>query len=210
MTTHDEAKEIVDAIPGLEPIDSLFVRMVAFFETNYGRGWKGAGVGSHNWGAITFAPRGEASEECAGGFAHEDSRFDPKAGKVVRYVTCFRSYPSDEAGAADVARVALKGNVREAIRTGRVSAGAAAMFANKYFTGIKPTPDENIAAYTAALERAKATILAETGEPDPFAEPGEPGSEDSSPGLACLVSWSRFSAGPFSDRLHEARKGFGR
>lgn len=207
---HEDAKEIVDGLPGLEPIDSLFVRMVAFHETRYGRGWQGAGADSHNWGAITFAPKGEASESCAGGFAHEDSRFDAKAGKVVRYVTCFRSYQSDEAGAADVARVALKGNVREAIRTGRVSAGASAMHANRYFLGTKPTVDENVADYTRALERAKAAILAETGEPDPFAEPGEPGSEDSSPGVELLASWSRFSAAPFAERLYAAGKGFGR
>lgn len=193
---HIEAKGIVDGleelglVDPLTPVESLFVRMVASFETNYGRGWKpGEGAGSHNWGAITFKPKGEASDECAGGFAHEDSRFDPKTGKVETYVTCFKAYEDDEHGAADVVRTVLKPNVRAALRGLSVRAGAAAMHDNKYFLGTKPTAAENVDAYTKKLNEQLRKITEATGEPDPFVAAGDE-LDTPLPGAPSVASFS--------------------
>jgi len=186
---HSEARAIVDGLtPELTPIESLFVRMVSFFETNYGTGWQedGGGKGSNNWGAITMAPKGVNSNECPGGFRHEDSLFDSATGKVKRYTTCFRSYATPADGAMDVVRVALKPNVRAAFPSLR--GAVAAMHANKYFLGIMPTATENVDAYAAALTRALRAIVKETGEPDPFVMAGAADTLPPSPGSESLGS----------------------
>jgi hypothetical protein len=186
---HFEAKAVVDGLGlGLSPAESLFARMIAFFETNYGQGWKeGEGKGSNNWGAITIKRRSEPSDDCVGAFAHKDSRFDDELGRVVEYVTCFKEYPTPEEGAADVVRVALRSNVRAALPSLR--AAVAGMHANGYFTGTKPTAAENVDAYSAALTRALVSIRKATGEPDPFVIAGEPPDSDAlSPGSESWAS----------------------
>lgn len=103
---HQQAKALVDALPIVQSYKdpeklSLLTRVVSYFESNYGRGWSGAGVGSHNWGAITGKYKGQA-------FQHKDSRPELQPDgttKQVEYTTDFRKYPSDEEGAADVARL---------------------------------------------------------------------------------------------------------
>lgn len=88
-----EAKEVLRraaharGIP-LGPRALQLVQAVARLETRYGTGWggtcKGAGVGSHNWGAIQGP-----------GFACVDTHEDG-----TPYLTSFRAYPSPESGAA--------------------------------------------------------------------------------------------------------------
>lgn len=166
---HDSAKALVDSL-GLTPAESLFLRAVSSHETNYGDGWKvGRGAGSNNMGAV-MRPGSFGRETPLNplDFKHEDSRFDPKQGKVVKFIAWFKGYPSPIEGFADLSRILLKPNTKAAITTGSLMAGAAAMFDNGYYTGIRKTRDENIADYTSALSRNLAKILAATGEPNLF------------------------------------------
>jgi hypothetical protein len=105
LTIHQQAKTILErAVPGVSPETSLLARAISILESHYGDGWgKGlshAGVGSHNWGALTAGSAWRGAT-----FEHKDSRYNPDTGKSVEYVTTFRSYPSDEAGARDLVRV---------------------------------------------------------------------------------------------------------
>lgn len=156
---HTEAKDIVDS-HGLTPNESLFVRAVAWHETNYGAGWKtGEGQGSNNMGAIT------TSEPDSLSFKHVDSRFDPEKGKVVEYTTWFKGYPDADAGFRDLEKTALHANVKLALAQGSVDDAADAMYDNGYYKGVHPDRESNVADYQNALSRAMSAITAATGEP---------------------------------------------
>lgn len=80
---------------GREPTiaEAQLAQAVGSIESGYGKGWKGAGSGSHNWGAVqTKGP----------GFAYQDST--PTAQGQKKYVTNFKQYASDVDGAADMIR----------------------------------------------------------------------------------------------------------
>ena len=161
MTSHAEAKTIVDAL-GLTPEQSLAVRLVGLHETHYGDGWKGEGVGSNNWGAVTAPAGGNV-------FQHKDSRFDDATGKVVEYVTNFQRYPTPSDGARGLANVLLmqrgqnRDNITQALAHRSILELATAMRVNKYYLGIKPF-NEAIADYHSALIKAYKAIQAATGE----------------------------------------------
>jgi hypothetical protein len=167
---HKTAQAIVDS-HGLSPAESLFVRAVAWHETNYGQGWKtGEGAGSHNMGAITDPSPDELS------FKHVDSRFDPKKGKVVEYTTWFKGYVDDDAGFRDLEHTVLKSNVKEALEVGDVSAAVDAMYDNSYFKGIHPDRESNVADYQNAVSRAMSAITGATGEAPIVPLAGESGA----------------------------------
>lgn len=185
--THSEAKAVVDrALPDLTPAESLALRGVAVLESNYGAGWKPPGTGSHNWGAITMRPQTDGT--CGpGGFSYGDSRYDPETGKVIKYTTCFRRYASHEEGAAHLARVMLKPNVKAAAAAGDLHGVSAAMRENRYYLGTVPKP-QAIDAHHQRLRAAIDSIVAQTGEADPFADAGQEPAPDS---VSDLLSLSR-------------------
>ena len=78
------------------PIELQYAQAVAWLETSYGNGWKGAMVGSNNWGAVQCSG---AAQSGAGCIAYEDSYPDG-----TKYKVSFKSYPSPTAGAEDVVR----------------------------------------------------------------------------------------------------------
>lgn len=158
---HQDAKVIVDGF-GLTPNESIFLRAVAHHETKYGDAWKqGKGAGSYNMGAITTNNPDSLS------FKHEDSRFDEKQGKVVKYVTWFKGYQGPNAGLADLSRVLLKENVRDALSKDDIYGAVAAMYENRYFLGINREADDNIRDYYNAVSRSLTAITGATGEPYP-------------------------------------------
>lgn len=158
---HVQAKRSVDKL-GLTPNESMFVRSVAWHETNYGRGWKpGQGAGSFNMGAITTTTPGPPN------FQHGDSRND--TGQIIKYVTWFKGYPSFDEGMKGLANFLLKPNVKAAIKNGDFAAGAKAMYDNKYYLGVhqRNTPEGNAANvrdYANAIMKAVNTFSAKTGE----------------------------------------------
>jgi peptidoglycan hydrolase-like protein with peptidoglycan-binding domain len=172
---HVKAKAATDAIPGLTPAESAFIRSVAWHETNYGTGWgttpaPNGGANSYNMGAITTTSPGPLD------FQHKDSRND--TGQVVTYTTWFKGYPSFQAGMQGLADQVLKPNVRANIANAVkakaspdaiLATGVQGMYDNHYFLGIHPrnTPEGNAANvkdYVTAVTNAFNTISTNTGE----------------------------------------------
>jgi peptidoglycan hydrolase-like protein with peptidoglycan-binding domain len=168
---HVRAKAAADAIPGLTPAESAFMRSVGWHETDYGNGWgttppPNGGAGSFNMGAITTTTPGPLD------FQHVDSRNDGNG--VVQYTTWFKGYPSFQAGMQGLADTVLKPNVRAAIAANKdpqkaFAAGVAAMYANHYFLGIHPRNTDagnaaNVQDYMTAVTNAFSIISENTGE----------------------------------------------
>ncbi len=158
MMTEAEAKAIADSIPGITPAGSLLVRAIGRLESSYGSGWSGAGVGSHNWGAITGTFQGQY-------FEYGDSRYDPESGEIVKYTTRFAKYPSDFEGAKaiwdwceshdpEIARSAEKRDWLDVSTRLRDA---------KYYLGTKPR-DEAIQDHVAAMRKNLVAISQATGE----------------------------------------------
>lgn len=180
MLTHVGAKDLVDTLGGISPLESLFMRMVAWHETKYGSAWQNAGVGSNNMGAIT-APESYEGET----FVHADSRWDDRTQSIVRYETQFKRYPTATDGFADLRNMLLKQNVRDAIANRSIQSAARAMRENKYFIGTRPFK-EAVNAYANALRSAYHTIHNATNEGG-FADSEPPLFErDTSPDLLLL------------------------
>jgi Putative peptidoglycan binding domain len=164
---HVKAKAAADAIPGLTPAESAFMRSVGWHETNYGNGWgttppPDGGAGSFNMGAITTTTPGPLD------FKHVDSRNDGSG--VVQYTTWFKGYPSFQAGMQGLADTVLKPNVKAALAANKdpkaaMQAGVQAMYNNHYFLGIHPPGDpQNVQDYLTAVTNAFNTISQNTGE----------------------------------------------
>lgn len=147
--SHPWAREIVRGawrqVFGRAPTEreAQGVQAVALFETNYGRG-----QGVNNWGSIHCVDCSDPN--CSGGS-------DTDAAGVP-YRTCFRNYGSAEAGAADLVRTMVRGNVAAALRTGSTRAVADAMHANHYF---ELAPEK----YAERLAARATTISTALGEP---------------------------------------------
>lgn len=198
MMTHVQAKNLFEqAAPDLTERERLVAQSIALHESSYGAGWKeGHGQGSHNFGAI-MRPAGDEGPF----FETGDSRPSGTAGApAVAFTGHFKVYPDDLHGAADVVKVALKANVREAAVSGDMQGVAQGMFQNHYFTGTSQNPLVNVARYRDALLAAAAKICVETGEANPFpklpAVPVSPQAPSPSPlpSLPVLRSASRGAA----------------
>lgn len=173
--SHAEAKKLVDGLPGVNAVESLFLRAVSWHETNYGAGWGSdleKGGGSWNMGAITTSRPNELS------FKHVDSRFDPKVGKVVQYTTWFSGHKTATDGFAQLRDVVLKANVRSSLANRDILDAVSGMYDNHYFLGLKTHENDegnklNIEAYYSAVAKAIETIGRATGEVHPFVLPPE-------------------------------------
>lgn len=122
-----------------------YVQAVTHLETVYGLGWKGAMVGSRNWGAVQCAKSSDA--DC---IAYQDSNPDGS-----KYTVSFRRYPTDVDGAADAVRhvVELRPRVASELRRSgpSVMRTSYAMRRERYFGGFCP---QATAKYGAAVARA--------------------------------------------------------
>ena len=141
MTIESEAFAVVNQLPGLTAAERQYLMTVARGEGYYGHGWANAstvtlsnsasmgltgyeGVGSNNWGAIQ-----ERKPTAENSFPHvdHDARGRPYIGRYKRYLTPLE-------GAADLAHVLLKPNLRAAINAGRdLGELAAIQRANGYY-----------------------------------------------------------------------------
>lgn len=155
---HAQERALIDtALPHLSEGEKQALQAVDLLETTYGRGWKGVGKGSKNRGAITGKYEGQS-------FVYEDSRYDDKTGKVVKYTTEFRSYPTDEAALKDLERVMYgqRSSVRKAAKKGNLEGVSRAMRETSYYLGTKPK-EESIKAHYATMQRNVATIASAAG-----------------------------------------------
>lgn len=134
--------------------EAQFGQAVARGESGYGRGWKDAGIGSHNWGAVQ-AGRPPCDPNRA--FPYGDTHADGS-----KYAACFRKYPDDVTGAADFLRIMFKPNVIAAANAGDIRGVSTAMRANRYFELALDKHvialTRNLTAMTTALNEPMPTI----------------------------------------------------
>jgi LPXTG-motif cell wall-anchored protein len=150
-SVHVAARTVINAAFQAElgrtptPFEAQLVGAICYLETSYGQGWTGAGVGSHNWGAIQ-ARAGQSPS-----FMTTDSYPDG-----TRYSQAFKSYPDDVAGARDVVHflyVSMPA-VGAALKAGKsVTDVATAMYRSHYFGGYCP---KALAQYGADARTAEA------------------------------------------------------
>lgn len=180
---HREARALIvagfEALFGYTP--SLAVAQIAqaqaLHESSYGRGWghgrSTAGQGSHNWGAIQG---GIASGTCSPntpppvcapgqGFLHGDST--PTATGPLHYQCCYRIYPDDEAGVADLLRKMFvdRPTVLEAAERGDLAGYSAAMRDTVYYEGTGPTREDQILGHMRIMADKLDQIAGALDEP---------------------------------------------
>lgn len=123
MSADSDAFEVVKQLPDLTAAEQQYLLAVARGEGFYGLGWGSpspgtiqlskdfgidprAGVGSNNWGA-------EQKQGSAGSFPHVDHDSQGKP-----YVEQYKRHKTPLEGAASVARILLKPNLRAALSSG--------------------------------------------------------------------------------------------
>jgi len=180
------------------PAERQIVMAVSDLESNYGKGWKGPGASSHNWGAVQTRSKENS-------FSHQDSSAQGK------YITNFKAYPDDIAGAADVVRNLFKANgkqrmpdpnnanramganingpgraelIEAATQNGDTNAFSRAMWYTDYFEGTAPDFAERIRVHANAIQKNVDSIASALGEPAAWSQqsPGNflPVTSDSS------------------------------
>jgi hypothetical protein len=225
MTTDSDAFEIVQTLPGLNSGEQQYLLTVARGEGFYGLGWSNpgpltineslkfgidprAGAGSNNWGA-------EQGTGSAGSFPHVDFGWmvADVSGKPTDkhwtgsgprawgpYVAKYKKHMSATEGAASVARVLLKPNVRAAILTGDLRAIVNAQHDNGYF---ELDPNEYLRAvvrnYNALTANLKWSPLLQVGGSAPIAAVPLvlPGLESSESPPSCSGEASNLPEGGF-------------
>jgi len=146
-------REAARAELGRDPSDFelAYLLAVAFLETSYGRGWKGAMVGSNNWGAVQC---GKAAQNAPGCIPYEDSYSDG-----TKYAINFRSYPSAVDGARDVVKhvITNRPKTAEALRRrgGTAFDASYAMRREHYYGGFCPKATNRYGAEPAKVSLAK-------------------------------------------------------
>lgn len=169
----DTIVEAFRAETGRNPTDRerQWAQQVALGESSYGKGWKGEGKGSNNWGAVQCG-RPPCRPDC---FPYQDSNKDGK------YDACFRAYESPVAGARHFLRVlyfgnnAKRGGTLKAVNSGSVQAASAAMYKAGYYESNEATPAAAVAWHVKGSKRRLATIQSALKEPDAFAGGGKSG-----------------------------------
>lgn len=145
--------------------EAQILQGIGWLETQYSAGWHGAGAGSHNWGAIQS---GRVPCNPATSFEYTDT--SPNAdGSSTPYRICFRKYADDDAGAADLARVAYQRRplVLTEATSGDILGVSMALYDTTYYQGFGPTREARIANHCKALLAAVQRIAGALGEPMP-------------------------------------------
>jgi hypothetical protein len=147
-----------------DPVDvemvARYAMGVGWLETNYAQGWKGAGKGSNNMGAVTGTFQGKY-------FTHGDS--NPSGS----YVTKFKVYPTAEAGWTDLLRIMYRSpDTLRAALAGDTRGVSQCMYDAHYYTGTSKTPSVNVDRHEEALTNGLRVAESELGplprEPNPL------------------------------------------
>lgn len=170
QATDKAAYEIVKKLPGLTEPQRQYLMAVARGEGFFGRGWGNPssatikasqaygltgyeGQGSNNWGAV----QGKGN---AGSFQHVDYHADGKP-----YTAAYKRYATPEDGAADMARILLKPNVKAALDRGSLRDAVFAQHSNRYF---ELAPEK----YLSAVLRNYGTLSTNVGWKEILSETG--------------------------------------
>ena len=176
MITHAEARAyaraaLIERYGSTTDGEVAALAGIACLETSYGSGWRGAGKSSNNMGAI------QAGKEWGGArFTYTDTHPNSD-GTSTPYRVDFRSYPSPEAGFADLARVMYEVCGRRLVRLAASEKDyygvSRAMYQTHYYEGFGASPNERVAnhyrALSAAIARADGSIAPQ--EPAPQGMP---------------------------------------
>jgi hypothetical protein len=156
LAAHQQAAELARAAfesvvhqsPTLNELRILLA--VALHETTFGAGWKGAGEGSNNEGAI------QATASWTGDTFGATDTHPTETGGSISYSQAFRKYATALEGWQDLVRVLYvqMSAVRRAAATGDPREVARAMRTAKYYQGHGATEAERIAGYEQALVNA--------------------------------------------------------
>jgi hypothetical protein len=139
------------------------VSCVARLETVYGSAWKGAGVGSNNWGAY------QAGKQWTGQrFSYTDTH--PNAdGTNAPYRVDFRKYATALDGCRDLVRLLMRmgciGSDGAATRDRTFMSVSRQLYARGYYEGFGRTPEERVANHCKAVTAAARTIAKALNEP---------------------------------------------
>ena len=160
MTTHAEARELgrqaVAVVFNRDPVggEVAGVAGVAFLETGYGDGWKGAGKGSNNQGAI----------QCGAGwtgdrFSYTDTHPNSD-GTNTKYQVDFRKYATPILGWVDLVKVVYVNRKRSSVRAAAIDHDwyqmSRCLHDTGYYEGYGRTVAERIQNHYRALSRAIA------------------------------------------------------
>lgn len=142
------------------------LQAVGMLETSYGLGWKGAGRGSFNMGAITAGPSWKGAT-----FEYRDSYPDSN-GVDHWYTTKFRAYPDAVAGWEDLANIMYEDrpSVLKAASAGDSYGVSAALYETTYYKGRGKTAAERIAGHHKAVMNALLAQCKALGEHLPNGE----------------------------------------
>lgn len=124
---------------------------VGELETRCGLGWKGAGVGSNNVGAIMAG-----SGWTGATFTYSDTHPTPN-GDSTPYVAYFRAYPTLLDGWCDLARVMFTGRRADALTVagrGDTYSVSEVLHTTGYYEGFGPTVHDRVRNHMLALRRS--------------------------------------------------------
>jgi murein DD-endopeptidase MepM/ murein hydrolase activator NlpD len=182
---HKWAREILERAfekvmgrkPALQEIQ--LAQTTALMETTYGTGWKGEGKNSNNWGAIQCADcpnKGKpVNGKCpTGSFLQQDSSPTP-SGKQKVYHWCYKSYPTPEAGAADLIKQIFVNKRRkdltlDAAENRSIKDFSTAMYDSKYYEGTGKNREENINDHIYKMNKGLAAITVALNERAQFSD----------------------------------------
>lgn len=167
MTTHQQARAYAE-----QALRTVFVDEpargeiwalagVACLETSYGDGWKGAGVGSFNMGAVQCGPSWKGQR-----FSYSDTHPN-KDGTSTPYHVDFRKYATPLDGWIDLVKCVYVNRgrdiVREAAKLESWADVSAGLYKTGYFEGFGKTPADRISNHYRALSNAIAKANAACG-----------------------------------------------
>jgi hypothetical protein len=170
--SHTEARALVSLafsqVFGRAPsaFEAMFLQAIAWFETNYGAGWKGVGVGSFNMGAIQ---KGGWNGPV---FEYTDTHPN-KDGTSSSYRIGFRKYSTAVDGFVDLCKVVYVVNTQRRKALAAAAAGDVLGFSTAlhnypcYYEGFGATDAIRIANHAKAVTNAIRLQCAEIGDPLP-------------------------------------------
>lgn len=145
--------------------EAQFAHAVSQYETGCGTWWKGAGVGSNNWGAVQFSKPPCPVDRS---FLYTDTHPNDD-GTSTRYEICFRREASPVDGARRVIREIYKRrpDALAAASAGDVHAFSEAMYDSRYYEGFGPTRKSRIDRHASLMRKWLNVIASALGEPLP-------------------------------------------
>lgn len=165
-----------DMVGGLPPKTDAALQMVQAValgaEGSDGGGcWSHAPGVCHNWGGVQL-PHSPVTHDgsipaCPPGSAPSVDTTPNADGSSTSYGVCFKTYPTQAAGAEDYLRtLVLRSNdTQTAVVSGSARQMARAMYESHYFQGFGATEDERIENYAKAIVSGAERIAGSLGEP---------------------------------------------